>query len=116
MRMRMDPKVKQEIYALYAGLCKALADPKRLLIIEALRAGPVTVGDLAEEFGLSQPNVSQHLAILRDRGVVTADRSGNNVYYSLANRKVLRALDILREVMAEQLAERGKLHQAALGG
>lgn len=109
----MDPNVQQEIYQLYAGLCKALADPKRLLIIEALRDGPVTVGELAEEFGLSQPNVSQHLAILRDRNVVNADRSGNNVYYSLANRKVLEAIDILREVMAEQLANQGKLHRAA---
>jgi ArsR family transcriptional regulator, virulence genes transcriptional regulator len=105
--------IKQEIYALHAGLCKALADPKRLLIIEALRGGSVTVGDLAIELGLSQSNVSQHLAILRDRGVVVADRSGNNVYYRLGNPKVLAAIDILREVMAEQLASRGELHRAA---
>lgn len=110
----MDSSLTQEIYALHASLCKALADPKRLLIIQALRDNPITVGELADELGLSQSNVSQHLAILRDRGVVAAERVGNNVYYSLTNRKILQAIDILREVMAEQLAGQSKLHEAAL--
>lgn len=111
---RMDPKLQQEIYELHASFCKALADPKRLLLIHALRSGPLTVGGLAEELGISQSNVSQHLAILRDRGVVVAERQGNNVFYSLTNPRVLDAIDILREVMAEQLARRGRLHRAAV--
>lgn len=110
----MEEDIKQEIYALHARLCKALAEPKRLLLIEALRHGPATVGDLAAELGISQSNVSQHLGVLRERGVVIAERSGSNVLYRLANRKVLKAIDILREIMAEQLATRGALHQAAI--
>lgn len=110
----MNDAIHQEIYELHANLCKALADPKRLLIIEALRDGPTTVGELAEELGFSQSNVSQHLAILRDRGVVNAERTGNNVIYTLGNPKVVKAIDILRQVMAEQLAHRGRLQQAAM--
>lgn len=110
----MEENLKQQIYVLHASLCKALAEPKRLLLIEALRSGPATVGDLAAELGVSQSNVSQHLAVLRERGVVVAERSGNNVVYRLANRKVLKAIDILREIMAEQLAVRNELHEAVV--
>jgi ArsR family transcriptional regulator len=110
--MRED--TRQEIFKLHASLCKALADPKRLLIIETLRSGPRTVGDISADLGLSQSNVSQHLAILRQRGVVRDRRLGTNVFYSLTNKKIQRALDLLREVMAEQLAEGSELHRAAM--
>lgn len=105
--MRED--VRQELIELHARLCKAIADPKRLLIIEALRRGPRTVGDICDDLKLPQSNVSQHLAILRQRGVVRARRMGNNVFYSLANGKVLAAVDLLREVMADLLAEQERL-------
>ena len=95
-----------EISELHARVCKGLADPKRLLIINALRDGPRSVGDLAEALGVSQPNVSRHLAVLRDRGFVTADRVGNGVEYSLASQRPLRALDLLREFMTEELGWR----------
>lgn len=110
----MRDDIRREIFELHANLCKGLADPKRLLIIESLRGGPRTVGDISSELELSQSNVSQHLAILRQRGVVRARRLGNNVFYSLTNKKIQRALDLLREVMAEQLAEGGELHRAAM--
>jgi ArsR family transcriptional regulator len=93
------------MYALHARLCKAIADPKRLLILDALRDGERAVGDIAEEVGLSQPNTSQHLAILRDRNVVTTSRSGNTIYYSLNTRKVIDAVDLLREFMAEFMVD-----------
>lgn len=105
--------VKRELIELHATLCKAIADPKRLLIIEALRRGPRTVGDLSTDLGLSQSNVSQHLAILRQRGVVRAQRAGNNMLYSLPNKKVLQAVDLLREVMADVLAGQERLHVTA---
>lgn len=109
----MDKETKLQIYALHASFCKALAEPKRLLIIEALRSGPTSVGELADELAISQSNVSQHLALLRERGVVAAERSGNNVFYRLTTPKVLEAIDILRDIMAEHLAERGALHDAS---
>lgn len=101
--------VKRELFELHATLCKAIADPTRLLIIEALRNGPRTVGELRGALGLSQSNVSQHLAILRQRMVVRGRRDGSHVLYSLSNTKVLQAVDLLREVMADGLAEQERL-------
>ncbi|MEZ5096851.1 MAG: metalloregulator ArsR/SmtB family transcription factor [Nocardioides sp.] len=87
--------------ALHAHLCKAIADPKRLMILDVLRDGPLSVTEIAESLGLSQPNTSQHLATLRERNVVRTSRSGTTVHYSLTSTKVLAAVDLLREFMAE---------------
>ena len=92
----------EEIYELHARVCKAIADGKRLLIINELRDGPRTVGELSSALGVAQANASQHLAILRDRGIVTARRSGSNIYYSLTSEKIIEAVDLLYEFMAEQ--------------
>jgi len=97
----------QEIYDLYERVCKALADPKRLLIIEALREGPRSVGEIAEDLQMSQPNTSQHLAILRERNVVSTSRRGTVVYYSLSTGKILAAIDLLREFLVESTAGEG---------
>lgn len=105
-----------DINELYARVCKALADPKRLLIINELRDGPRAVGDIASALQISQPNVSRHLAVLRDRGFVTAERLGSSVHYALASPKILRALDLLREFMAEELGPRApRLREASTG-
>ena len=104
---------------MHAQICKALADPKRLLIINDLRDGEKTVGDLAESLELPQATVSQHLAILRQRSLVYSRREGVHVFYRIANEKVTRAFDLLREVMSEQMAKEQKLHEAykeAAGG
>ena len=91
-----------EIYELHARVCKAIADAKRLLIINELRDGPRTVGELADALEIPQANASQHLAILRDRGIVTARRSGSNIHYSLTSRKIVEAIDLLYEFMTER--------------
>lgn len=95
--------VRTELYQLHASVCKGLADPKRLLIISELRDGERSVSDICEALDLPQANVSQHLAILRDKGLVKARRDGQFVFYSLTSEKIIRAIDLLREVMAEQL-------------
>ena len=87
---------------LHARVCKALADPTRLLIINELREGPRSVGDIGETLGIAQPNISRHLALLRDRGFVTAERVGGSVRYELVSPKILRAMDLLREFMTEE--------------
>ncbi len=91
-----------ELYRLHASVCKGLADPKRLLILEALRRGERTVTELCTELGFPQANLSQHLAILREKGLVRARRDGQFSYYSLTSPKTLQAVDLLREVMSEQ--------------
>jgi ArsR family transcriptional regulator len=109
----MDRDLIIEIHELHARLCKAIADPKRLLIITELRGGPLTVNELALALDLSQSNTSQHLAVLRDRGIVQVERDGLNSYYSLRSKKVLKAIDLLREFMAEELVGSTKLRKAA---
>jgi ArsR family transcriptional regulator len=95
--------VQQELYQLHASVCKGLADPKRLLILNALRDGELSVSDICEEVGFAQANVSQHLAVLRDRGLVETRREGQFVFYSVSSPKIIEALDLLREVMTEQI-------------
>jgi DNA-binding transcriptional ArsR family regulator len=109
----MNRELQIEIHELHARLCKAIADPKRLLIITELRGGPLTVNELALALDLSQSNTSQHLAVLRDRGIVQVERDGLSAIYSLRSKKVLRAIDLLREFMAEELGESTKLQRAA---
>ena len=91
-----------DVDEMYARVCKALADPKRLLIINELRDGPKAVGDIASALQISQPNVSRHLAVLRDRGIVTARRAGSNIHYSLTSSKVVEAIDLLYQFMTER--------------
>ena len=108
----MDPQVREEIYRMHAQICKALADAKRLLILNELRDGEKTVGELSAALELPQATVSQHLAILRQRSLVNSRRHSVNVFYTIANVKVIYAFDLLREVMAEQLAKEQALHEA----
>jgi ArsR family transcriptional regulator, virulence genes transcriptional regulator len=99
----------ESIFDLQAELCKTMANATRLQIVHALREGPHGVNDLANEIGLDQAKVSQHLAILRSRGVVVAQRQGSGVHYRITNPKIERICDLMREVLAEQVAERSEL-------
>jgi ArsR family transcriptional regulator len=109
----MDRQTSIELHELHARICKAIADPKRLLIITELRSGPMTVGELALSLDISQSNTSQHLAVLRERGVVTSTKDGLNAYYELTSDKVVKAIDLLREFMADQLGQQTRLGRAA---
>jgi ArsR family transcriptional regulator len=107
----MAPREEQlrRVFELHAGICRTLAHPKRLEILSLLRAGELSVGELAERMGVSLANVSQHLAILRDKGVVMTQREGVSVYYRVADPKIIQACDLMREVLFEQLARSGQL-------
>ncbi len=94
--------LRDELYALHARFCQALGDPKRLLIISALREGELAVGQLARIVGAKQANVSQHLALMRHLGIVTTRRAENNVFYRLSDPRIVEAIDLLRAVQADQ--------------
>ena len=100
----MDESLESELRDLHERVCKAISDPKRLLIISALRDGELSVGEIAETLGVSQSNASQHLAVLRERGIVTTRRAGTSVYYALRSHKILTAIDLMREFVAEETA------------
>ena len=99
----------QEINQLHANICGALADPNRILILYLLSEGPLNVNALVEKLELPQPTVSRHLKVLRERGLVSAERDGQSVYYTLTDRRVIDALDLLRTVLGERLAKQATL-------
>ena len=99
----------QEITLLHADFCSALADSTRLILLYALADGPRNVTELTQELGQPQPTISRHLKNLRDRGLVIATRQGMMVQYSLSDRRVIDALDILRSLMRESIQKRASL-------
>ncbi len=98
----------KELYRLHAEMCKVFSNPTRLEILNLLRNKELSVTELIEKTALSQANISQHLSIMKLKGMVTSSRRGKNVYYKLTNPKIIRAFDIIREVLAEKLRENGK--------
>lgn len=108
----MDERLEREANLLHAHVCQALADPKRILILYALAEKPRYVSELADFLSLPQPTVSRHLKVLRERSLVTTERDGATVYYSLHDKRVVEALDLLREMLADELAQQAQLAQA----
>ena len=94
----------EPIYELQAEVLKTLAHPRRLEIVHELARGPRTVGRLAEELGLAQPNVSQHLALMRSSGVVEAERDGREIRYRLTDADIIAACDLMRHALQRRLA------------
>ena len=92
-----------EITILQAEVLKTLASPRRLEILHRLSEGPREVGRLATELGLSQPNVSQHLSVLRSAGMVEAERDGREVRYRLSDPDVMVACRLMRQVLERRL-------------
>lgn len=86
---------------LKAKLFRGLADPTRLGILEVLGENPLCVGDIVLATGLSQSNVSNHLACLKDCGLVRSTRRGRNVFYECSDPRVARLLELAREVLAD---------------
>jgi ArsR family transcriptional regulator len=81
-----------------AALARAMADPKRLCVLERLAEGERSVGDLSRDVGCQVPNMSQHLAVLRAAGLVATRRDGSTVFYRLADERVLEAYRLLQQV------------------
>ena len=89
---------REEDYQKSAVIGRALADPKRLCVLESLSAGELSVSELAGRVACQVPNMSQHLAVLRTAGLVTTRRDGNTVYYRLADPRVLEAFRLIQSI------------------
>ena len=99
----IDAAGVDELTELQAEILKTLASPRRLQILHRLADGPCEVGRLAEDLNVSQPNVSQHLAVLRAAGLVEAEREGRGARYRLADPDVMLACGIMRGVLERRL-------------
>jgi DNA-binding transcriptional ArsR family regulator len=92
------------IFELHAEVCKTLANPWRLKLIELLRDGERPLRELVEDVRSPLANVSQHLNLMKAAGVVEVRREGSRSFYRLANPKILKAFDLMREVLQDRLA------------
>ena len=105
----MDQEREEQLYRLQADLCQALADPTRLKLLSLLGEKPRPVKDLVIATGERQSKISQHLAIMRQRGIVHTQRAGTEVHYSLSDPRLLEACRITREILLQQLTRRANL-------
>lgn len=98
---------KHEHIETAARALKAIAHPLRLKILCVLGEGEVCVQDIVDVVGTSQSNISQHLAILRDKGVLQTRKDANRVYYRVGDQRTLQLIVLMREVFCGDGARRG---------
>jgi DNA-binding transcriptional ArsR family regulator len=106
----MDP-----IYELQADVLKTLANARRLEMAHLLADEPMTVGHLADRLALAQPNVSQHLALMRAAGVVVAERAGREIRYRLADPDIITACRLMRAALQRRLTRLAELSTRSEG-
>ena len=102
----------RSIFEMQAEICKTLTNPKRIEILNVLKNEERTVTELVNALGASKANVSQHLAVMRHKGILTTRRDGVNIFYRVANPKVIDACALMKEVLFEQHMTKKK----AVGG
>ena len=100
-----------ELQVMHATVCQAIADPIRIALLYELREDAKHVTEMVETLGLPQATVSRHLKILRDQNLVATDRQGSYIYCSLADERVIEALDIMRNVLTDTLNHRYSIAQ-----
>ena len=93
----------EAIYEMQASVLRMLAHPRRLEMLHLLADGPMEVGRIAQTLGISQPNASQHLALLRSSGLVEIERNGREVRYQLADPEVMVACEVMRGFLQRRL-------------
>jgi DNA-binding transcriptional ArsR family regulator len=97
------------ILKLQADICKIFANDKRLNIINLLKDKEMSNSELMQETGLSKVTMSQHMNVLKSKGVIVARREGVQLFYRIANPKIIQACTLMREVLVEQLMEKEKV-------
>jgi predicted transcriptional regulator len=100
--MATDSGAKQ-VYVVHAAFCEILTHPRRLEILDLLRAGEMSFRGLMEATGMKKANLSQHLTFLREKGVVGEKRTPDGLLFFLARPEVMRAYDIMHALMAGRL-------------
>ena len=99
----------ESILKLQADICKIFANDKRLEIINLLKDKEMSNAELMQKTGLPKVNISQHMNVLKSKGVVSMRREGIQIYYRIANPKIIQACTLMREVLVEQLMEKEKM-------
>ena len=101
--------MEKELYKIHSEICKTLSNPVRLEILNLLRDKERSVSELVKLSKIPQSNISQHLTILRQNNLVLAKRKGRNICYKLAYPEMIKACDIMRNILFKQLKENNRL-------
>ena len=104
--------MEDQIYAYHAEMCQVFSHPKRLEVINILRDGEMTVTELSQKLELTPGNLSQHLSMMKERHILLSRKEGNLVYYRIANPKLIRCFDMMREMLFEQIRQDAALLSA----
>ena len=105
----MNGPTLEELDLLHANICQALGDPKRILILYALHEQPRHVSALADDLGMPQPTVSRHLRVLRERNLVSTERNGTAVLYTIKDNRIISVLDTMRGILRDSLAQQSDI-------
>jgi ArsR family transcriptional regulator len=97
---------------MHAEMCKVFTSDVRVEILHLLRNGKKTVGELVELTDLNQPNVSQHLHVMKEKKIVKSEKQGNQVYYYLANPKISNVVDLMVEILQDQMEEAEEIYKS----
>lgn len=97
--------MSKRLYEIHADICKTLGNAKRIEILNILNEKELTVSELIDIMGIPAANVSQHLSVMRQKGILTARREGNNIFYKVSNDKVIMACNLMREVLLDKIEE-----------
>jgi ArsR family transcriptional regulator len=108
----MDPEQEREVLELQADVCLALANYRRLQILGLLKDGERSVGQMLEKIEINKANMSQHLSILKQKGLLVSRREGTVVYYRLASPRITEACSIMRDVLLETLRQKERLSKS----
>ena len=109
----MTPPTFDELTLLHSHVCQALSDPKRIMILYALYNQPCHVNGLAAILGAPQPTVSRHLRVLRQQNLVTTERQGTTIVYTLADERIITVLDGMRQILRDMLARQSDMLQVS---
>ncbi len=99
----------KRIFELHADVCKALGHPLRIEVIDTLQDREMCFTDILDITGGSKSNLSQHLSVMTKKGILKSRRDGQNIYFSLASKKVAQACRLMREVLIDNLKKHTKI-------
>ncbi len=98
-----------ELTHLQAELCKAFVNPVRIAIIKVLSDGEESVSEIASKVGVPIQNISQHVKILKDAGIVGMRRDGHKIYYSLEDKRIVEICDLMKDILIEIMRKKASI-------
>jgi DNA-binding transcriptional ArsR family regulator len=110
--IKFEKTALRKIFEMQCEICKALAHPLRLAIVDRLNAGETSASDLIADLGVSKANLSKHISLLVHNGIVESRRDGRQLFYSLTDPEIHKACSIMRSILYRRLKEGEKLASA----